>query len=90
MAFVLLLSTVSRFTRVTLNQPGGKPMNKDTVEGKLKQLTGEIKRKWGRVTDDDLMEAQGSLDKMVGKIQERTGENREAIEKWFKAQGYEK
>jgi uncharacterized protein YjbJ (UPF0337 family) len=89
MAFVLLLSTVSRFTRVTLNQPGGKTMNKDTVEGKLKQLTGEIKRKWGRVTDDDLMEAQGSLDKMVGKIQERTGEDREAIEKWFKAQGYE-
>jgi uncharacterized protein YjbJ (UPF0337 family) len=64
-------------------------MNKDTVQGKLKQLTGEIKRKWGRVTDDDLMEAQGSLDKLVGKIQERTGENREAIEKWFKDQGYE-
>jgi uncharacterized protein YjbJ (UPF0337 family) len=64
-------------------------MNKDIVKGKLKQLAGEIKRKWGRITDDDLMQAEGSLDKLVGRIQERTGEQREAIEKWFKAQGYE-
>jgi uncharacterized protein YjbJ (UPF0337 family) len=64
-------------------------MNKDIVKGKLKQLAGEIKRKWGRITDDDLMQAEGSLDKLVGRIQERTGEQREAIEKWFKAQGCE-
>jgi uncharacterized protein YjbJ (UPF0337 family) len=64
-------------------------MNKDIVKGKLKQLGGEIKRKWGSITDDDLMQAEGSLDKMVGRIQERTGEQREAIEKWFKSQGCE-
>jgi uncharacterized protein YjbJ (UPF0337 family) len=64
-------------------------MNKDIVKGKLKQLAGEIKRQWGRITDDDLMQAEGSLDKLVGRIQERTGEQREAIEKWFKAQGCE-
>jgi uncharacterized protein YjbJ (UPF0337 family) len=64
-------------------------MNKDIVKGKLKQFAGEIKRKWGRITDDDLMQAEGSLDKLVGRIQERTGEQREAIEKWFKAQGCE-
>jgi uncharacterized protein YjbJ (UPF0337 family) len=64
-------------------------MNKDIVKGKLKQLAGEIKRKWGHITDDDLMQAEGSLDKLVGRIQERTGEQREAIEKWFKAQGCE-
>lgn len=56
-------------------------MNEDIVKGKLKQLGGEIKRKWGRITDDDLMQAQGSLDKLVGKIQERSGERRDAIEK---------
>ena len=64
-------------------------MNKDIVKGKLKQLAGEVKQKWGRITDDDLMQAEGSLDKLVGRIQERTGEQREAIEKWFKAQGCE-
>jgi uncharacterized protein YjbJ (UPF0337 family) len=64
-------------------------MNKDIMKGKLKQMSGEIKRKWGALTDDDLMQAEGSYDKMVGRIQERTGDRREAIEKWFKSQGWE-
>jgi len=62
-------------------------MNSDQVKGKFKQLSGEIKRKWGQVTDDDLMEAHGNLEKLVGKIQERSGDQRESIEKWLKAQG---
>jgi uncharacterized protein YjbJ (UPF0337 family) len=62
-------------------------MNRDQMEGKLKQLSGEIKRKWGQLTDDDLTQAQGSVDKLIGKIQERSGDQREAIEKWFKSQG---
>jgi uncharacterized protein YjbJ (UPF0337 family) len=64
-------------------------MDSDIVKGKLKQLRGEIKRKWGRMTDDDLMETEGSIEKMVGRIQERTGEKRDEIEKWFKSQGCE-
>ena len=64
-------------------------MNSDMVKGKIKQLQGEIKRKWGKLTDDDIMQAEGSMDKLVGKIQERTGEQREAIEKWLHSQGVE-
>jgi uncharacterized protein YjbJ (UPF0337 family) len=63
-------------------------VNKDIMKGKLKLMGGEIKRKWGALTDDDLIQAEGSYDKMVGRIQERTGEQREAIEKWFKSQGW--
>jgi len=62
-------------------------MNTDQVKGKFKQLSGEIKRKWGQVTDNDLSEAQGSMEKLVGKIQERSGDRREAIEAWLKSQG---
>jgi len=62
-------------------------MNSDQIKGKLKQLSGEMKKKWGQLTDDDLKEASGSLDILVGKIQERSGERREAIEHWFKSQG---
>jgi len=61
-------------------------MNSDQMKGKFKQFAGEIKRKWGQVTDDDLTQAQGSMEKLVGKIQERSGDRREAIEKWFKSQ----
>jgi uncharacterized protein YjbJ (UPF0337 family) len=64
-------------------------MDTDIVKGKLKQLGGEIKRKWGRITDDDLTQAEGSLEEMVGRIQERTGEKRDEIEKWFKSRGCE-
>jgi uncharacterized protein YjbJ (UPF0337 family) len=64
-------------------------MNKDQMKGKFKQFAGEIKRKWGKVTDDDVTEAEGSLEKLVGKIQERSGDKREAIEKWLKSQHIE-
>jgi uncharacterized protein YjbJ (UPF0337 family) len=63
-------------------------MNSDVMKGKLKQLTGEMKRKWGQLTDDDIMEANGNVEKLMGKIQERTGERRDAIEKWFKSQEF--
>jgi uncharacterized protein YjbJ (UPF0337 family) len=89
MVFVLQHHSVSRVPRVNTNQPEAERMDTDIVKGKLKQLGGEIKRKWGRMTDDDLMEAEGSLDKIVGRIQERTGEKREEIEKWFKSRGCE-
>ena len=46
-------------------------MNRDQMKGKFKQLSGEIKRKWGQVTDDDLTEAQGNMEKLVRKIQQR-------------------
>jgi len=61
-------------------------MNNDRMKGKWHQLKDEIKHKWGKVTDDDLTEAEGNMEKLVGKIQERTGERREAIEKWLDSQ----
>ena len=62
-------------------------MNSDQMKGKFKQLSGEIKRKWGQITDDDLKQAQGSMEKLVGKIQERSGDQRQAIEDRLRSQG---
>jgi uncharacterized protein YjbJ (UPF0337 family) len=61
-------------------------MNKEQLKGKFKQMSGEIKRKWGEMTDDDVTRAEGSLEKLIGRIQERSGDQREVIEKWFKSQ----
>jgi uncharacterized protein YjbJ (UPF0337 family) len=33
--------------------------------------------------DDDLMEAEGDMDKLAGKIQQRTGDKREDLRKWL-------
>jgi uncharacterized protein YjbJ (UPF0337 family) len=52
-------------------------MNKDILEGKWKQLSGEIRKKWGELTDDDLDQAMGQKDILIGKLQERYGYTRE-------------
>ena len=48
-------------------------MNWDVVEGKWKQLKGDVKRQWGKLTDDDLEVIEGNRDKLIGKIQESYG-----------------
>jgi uncharacterized protein YjbJ (UPF0337 family) len=53
------------------------------MKGKWNQLKGEVKRKWGQMTDDDLLQVEGNMDKLIGKIQERTGEQRDAIRQWL-------
>lgn len=63
-------------------------MNEEQMKGKWHQLKGEIKRKWGNVTDNDLLAAEGNVEKLTGVIQERSGERKESIQKWLKEQGY--
>ena len=48
-------------------------MNNDRIQGKWKQLTGTIKERWGKLTDDDLDVAEGNTEYLAGKIQERYG-----------------
>lgn len=49
----------------------------NAFSGKFKQFRGEIKRQWGKLTDDDLTAAEGSWEKFVGRLQERYGKSRE-------------
>ena len=48
-------------------------MNEDRIKGKWKQLSGSLKEKWGKLTDDDLQVAEGNSEYLAGKIQERYG-----------------
>ena len=52
-------------------------MNKDVLEGKWKQIRGEAKAWWGKLTDDDLDRAGGRLDVLAGLLQEKYGYTRE-------------
>jgi uncharacterized protein YjbJ (UPF0337 family) len=56
-------------------------VNSDILKGKWKQMKGEFKNWWGRLTDDDLDQIAGSKDKLIGKIQERYGYDRDRAEK---------
>lgn len=48
-------------------------MNQDIIKGKWKQLSGQAKVQWNKLTDDDLGVAEGHREYLVGKLQERYG-----------------
>jgi uncharacterized protein YjbJ (UPF0337 family) len=52
-------------------------MNQDIVEGKWKQMRGEAKAWWGKLTDDDLDRAAGKFEVLAGILQEKYGYSRE-------------
>lgn len=56
-------------------------MNWDIVEGKWDQLKGQVRGKFGKLTDDDLEQARGRRQELAGRIQERYGIEREEAER---------
>ena len=58
-------------------------MNWDRIEGNWKQAKGAIKEKWGRLTDDDLTEVEGSSEKLMGILQKKYGYTKEKAKREF-------
>lgn len=52
-------------------------MNDDIFEGKWKQIRGQAKVWWGKLTDDDLDKVTGNFDQFIGLLQEKYGYTRE-------------
>ena len=65
-------------------------MDWNRVEGNWKQLKGQIKKKWGNLTDNDLDRVAGQCDQLEGVIQERYGiakdQVRKDIDTWLDTQ----
>jgi uncharacterized protein YjbJ (UPF0337 family) len=59
-------------------------MNTLEVKGDWNITKGKLKQKWAKLTDDALQYAEGKQEELVGRIQKRTGETREAVEKALK------
>jgi uncharacterized protein YjbJ (UPF0337 family) len=56
-------------------------MNQLQLKGNWNIAKGKLKQQWGDLTDDDLDYTEGRKDELVGRIQKRTGQSREAVEK---------
>ncbi|MDO5529172.1 MAG: CsbD family protein [Paracoccus sp. (in: a-proteobacteria)] len=56
-------------------------MNWDVVQGKWKQLKGNVKEKWGDLTDDEIDQIDGKKDQLSGKLQEKYGWTKDEAEK---------
>ena len=52
-------------------------MTDDRISGEWAQARGWIKEQWGRLTDDDLVQIDGRLEQLAGRVQERYGLARE-------------
>lgn len=59
-------------------------MNKDTLEGQWKQLSGKAKAAWGDLTDDELTKTNGNVEQLAGLIQEKYGRTREEADREVK------
>jgi len=56
-------------------------MNTDILEGKWKQIRGEIRETWGELTDSELEQIAGKRDKLAGTLQEKYGWSRDEAER---------
>ena len=56
-------------------------MNWDIIEGKWDQFKAAMRKQWGKLTDDDLEQAKGQRDRLLGKIHEHYGEAKETVSK---------
>ncbi len=58
-------------------------MNIDVLKGKWKEMKGDVKAKWGKLTDDDLKQIEGNQDKLLGILQQRYGYSKDQAEKEY-------
>jgi uncharacterized protein YjbJ (UPF0337 family) len=60
-------------------------MNNNEFEGKWKQVRGQAKGWWGKLTDDDLKKVDGKFDQLIGLLQQKYGyTQRQAEEEYEK------
>lgn len=61
-------------------------MNWDQIQGEWKQLKGDVQAQWGKLTDDEVDQAAGNRDKLVGLVQEKYGkaknEAEQEVDQW--------
>lgn len=59
-------------------------MGQERLEGQMQQMRGDIKKMWGKMTDDDIMLLDGQQDKFYGRLKEKYGIARDEAEKAVK------
>ena len=61
--------------------PKSQVMTWDIVAGNWKQFSGNVKQKWGQLTDDELAQVNGKREQLEGMLQARYGYSKEQAQK---------
>lgn len=56
-------------------------MNTWAMKGNWNVIKGKLRQRWAKLTDDDLQYVQGKENELIGRIQKRTGETSESVQK---------
>ena len=54
-------------------------MNKLGIKGNWNEIKGKLKQKYGDLTDDDLVFAEGKEDELLGRLQKKLGKTKEEL-----------
>ena len=54
-------------------------MTKMNLKGNWNEIKGKLKQKYGQLTDDDLVFAEGKEDELLGRLQKRLGKSKEDV-----------
>ena len=58
-------------------------VNEQQLRGSWNEIQGQLRTHWGQLTQDDVLAFGGNVDQLVGMIQRKTGDSREAIENFL-------
>lgn len=58
-------------------------MNVQIAKGAMKELKGDLKQTWAKLTDDDINYLDGNVDEIIGKVQRAYGFTRERAQEEF-------
>ena len=59
-------------------------MKADFLKGQWKEIKGEIKAQWGKLTDNDLTEIKGNEEMLLGFLQKKYGYAKDKADQEYK------
>lgn len=58
-------------------------ISQQELTGGWNQIKGQLKEKWGQLTDSELNQFEGNVERLVGMIQQKTGAAKRDVEAFF-------
>jgi uncharacterized protein YjbJ (UPF0337 family) len=58
-------------------------INQATLQGNWNEIKGQLRKRWGQLSNDDVQTFNGNVDQLVGLIQRKTGEARSQVEDYL-------